>query len=190
VGGGGGAGDFSWAGNLLSAGVHALGVAGGSTRLAAAHPATFGTYGNLPNFPASPARPVLSSGTGIAVRSLVAPILFRIAQATGSRSIPSLQRAMTMIRQMGRYLAPAAVATSLGISLTDLAVLVTQNSRRRRRHINPANTKALRRSLRRLSSFERLSGRVYRQLSHVRGTRHTSHRGRRCGRCRKSPCVC
>jgi hypothetical protein len=69
---------------------------------------------------------------------MVAPILFKVAQKVGLRSIPSLSKVMKMIRQMSRYLAPAAVATALGIELGELATLITANSRRRRRQINPA----------------------------------------------------
>jgi hypothetical protein len=55
------------------------------------------------------------------------------------------------------------------------------------RRMNPANVRALRRSVRRLKSFDRLSATVGRQLSRVSGKRRSA---RRCNVCRKNPCGC
>jgi hypothetical protein len=49
--------------------------------------------------------------------------------------------------------------------------LVTYDMTRKRRRMNPANARALRRSLRRLRSFERLSSRVSLQLNRACRTR-------------------
>lgn len=115
--------------------------------------------------------------------------LFTIAQTLGLRGVPSLQRAMSMVRSMSKYLSPAAVATALGLEIGQLAALIAASNRRKRRHVNPANVKALRRSMRRLGSFQKLASRVNKQLSHVGTHRRSITRGR-CNTCRKSPCSC
>lgn len=56
------------------------------------------------------------------------------------------------------------------------------------RRINVTNVRALRRSVRRLKSFDRLSATVSRQLARVGGSKRRS--SRRCGTCRKNPCSC
>lgn len=117
------------------------------------------------------------------------PILFKIAQQLGLRALPSVSRAMGIVRRLAKYLSPAATAAALGITASELATLMTISARKRRRSMNPANTKALRRSMRRLQSFDKLAHRVSAQLSHVGGTRRRS-RGRSCNTCRKSPCRC
>ena len=126
---------------------------------------------------------------GAVVSQGVKLILFQIAQTLGLRGIPTLSRAMTMIRSMSKYLAPAATAAALGIAMSDLATLIASSNRRKRRHTNPANVKALRRSMRRLGSFQKLASRVNKQLSHVGTHRRAVSRGR-CNTCRKSPCSC
>jgi len=126
---------------------------------------------------------------GAVVSQGVKLILFQIAQTLGLRGIPTLSRAMTMIRSMSKYLAPAATAAALGIAMSDLATLIASSNRRKRRHTNPANVKALRRSMRRLGAFQKLASRVNKQLSHIGTHRRAVSRGR-CNTCRKSPCSC
>ena len=139
------------------------------------------------------AQPVMAMTPQIAGAGAAAAtglIRFTIAQTLGLKAIPSLQRAMQMIRQMSKYLSPAAVAAALGLEIGQLATLIAASNRRKRRHVNPANVKALRRSMRRLGSFQKLASRVNKQLSHVGShRRHAVSRGR-CTSCRKSPCAC
>lgn len=124
-----------------------------------------------------------------AMMGVLRPILMKIAARLGLRGIPSATRAMQIVRNMAKYLSPAATATALGLTMGELATLITASQRRKRRRMNPANARALRRSLRRLRSFDRLASRVGAQLSSaVRGRRRSSHR--RCVSCRKSPCIC
>lgn len=118
----------------------------------------------------------------------IAPILFKIAQTIGLSRMPSLQRAMEIIRRMAKYLSPAITATALGITISEMGMLMAANARKKKRRINPANTKALRRSMRRLHSFDKLASRVSAQLSHVGHRRRASTR--RCGKCRRNPCSC
>jgi hypothetical protein len=66
-------------------------------------------------------------------------------------------------------------------------VTFSTTKRARRKRMNPANTRALRRSLRRLQSFERLSSRVSQQLYRRQGMRRST---KRCRTCRKTPCMC
>lgn len=115
-------------------------------------------------------------------------ILFTVGRQLGMRGVPSLQKVMRMIRQMSRYMTPAAVAAALGIGVDQLATIITANSRRKRRRMNPANVRALRRSVRRLGSFQNLSNRVMSQLGSMKAVRH-ARRGR-CFKCKRSPCSC
>ena len=133
------------------------------------------------------ATPVMAGGAVMAATSL---IRFTIAQTLGLKAVPSLQRAMQMVRQMSKYLSPAAVAAALGLEIGQLATLIAASNRRKRRHVNPANVKALRRSMRRLGSFQKLASRVNKQMAHVGGHRRSVGARGRCTSCRKSPCSC
>jgi hypothetical protein len=92
------------------------------------------------------------------------------------------------LRGMIRKYGPGLVVGLIGqAAMIELSVYDATHKRRR---MNVANVRALRRGLRRLKGFERLSHRVSAQLS------RTAHRGRsrarvgRCNVCRKSPCSC
>lgn len=136
------------------------------------------------------AQPVMAGGAVIgaaagAVARMTAPILFRIAQKLGRRI--SLTGSIAMIRKMGKFLMdPAAIAVALGITVGELATLITAHSARKTRHMNAANGKALRRAARRIKSFHRMCGTI--DLLKSRGRR--SSRSVSCGTCRKSPCRC
>lgn len=92
-----------------------------------------------------------------AVAARVAPILTKIAVKLGLRAKPSLNRAIEIVRKAGKLLqSPEAVAVALGISTAELANLIVSSQARRRRRMNPANSKALRRAARRIKSFHRL----------------------------------
>jgi hypothetical protein len=67
-----------------------------------------------------------------------------------------------------------------------LANLITASSKKKRRRMNVANVKALRRGVRRLEGFERLACRVTAGL-HARSARRSR---RRCVRCKRNPCAC
>lgn len=85
----------------------------------------------------------------------IQPILIKIAEFLGRRTL-SLRETIKMIRRMGRIMGPAAIATALGISIAELGTLILADAQRPRRRMNPANIKALRRSMRRIGSFHRL----------------------------------
>jgi hypothetical protein len=75
------------------------------------------------------------------------------------------------------------------ISSAAVSELMLYKTSRKTRRMNVANVKSLRRSVRRLRGFEKLSHRVTAQLgrlSHSRGR----PRSVRCNTCRKSPCRC
>jgi len=88
-------------------------------------------------------------------------ILMKIMQKFGWRAIPSLSRAIGIIRAAAKILAPAAIGAALGITTEELAQLIVAHQRRRRRRMNPCNPKALRRGLRRIRAFQRLANRVH-----------------------------
>lgn len=129
--------------------------------------------------------PVIAAGAG-AVARMTAPILFKVASKIGRRV--SLTGTIAMIRKMGKFLMdPAAIAVALGITVGELATLITAHSARRTRHMNAANPKALRRAARRIKSFHRMCGTI--DLLKSRG-RRTVRTLARCVICRKNPCRC
>lgn len=97
----------------------------------------------------------LLAGAASALTRMVAPILVKIAQATGSTTM-TLRRAVKIVRRMGRVIAPASIAIALGLTIEELGTLILADSQRPRRRMNPANVSALRRSMRRIQSFHRL----------------------------------
>lgn len=128
--------------------------------------------------------PVIAAGAG-AVARMAAPVLFKVSSKLGRRV--SLTGAIAMIRKMGKFLMdPAAIAVALGITVGELATLITAHSARRTRHMNAANPKALRRAARRIKSFHRMCGTI--DLLKSRGKRSSRVIG--CGTCRKNPCRC
>jgi hypothetical protein len=129
---------------------------------------------------------VIQGGMAVA-RSLATrfPALAAALSALGSQFGKAFTPEMVwrMLKQNG----PALVGGLIGgAAMNELAVWKTTHKGRR---MNVANTKALRRSVRRLKGFDRLSHRVSAQLSRVGGSRRRSS-SRRCGTCRKSPCSC
>jgi len=94
-------------------------------------------------------------GIGTIMNRMLAPVLIKIAQATGSTTM-TLRRAVKIVRRMGRVLGPVAVAGALGLTIEELGSLILADSQRVRRRMNPANVSALRRSMRRIQSFHRL----------------------------------
>ena len=94
-------------------------------------------------------------GIGSIMNRMLAPVLIKIAQATGSTTM-TLRRAVKIVRRMGRVLGPVAVAGALGLTIEELGSLILADSQRVRRRMNPANVTALRRSMRRIQSFHRL----------------------------------
>lgn len=84
-----------------------------------------------------------------------------------------------------RKFGPATLSTMIGAAA--VADLIAYKTTTKRRRMNPANTRALRRSMRRLKSFNSLSHRVSMQLGRAGGARR--RRGP-CRTCRKNPCSC
>lgn len=134
-------------------------------------------------------QPVMASMPMVvgAARSLVSrfPNLYSsivaLSQQFGRRFTPEM--VWRMLKQQG----PGMVVGLIGAAaMNELFVWKTTHKTRR---MNPANTKALRRSLRRLKSFDKLSGRVSSQLARAGGGRRRRSSGR-CGTCKRSPCSC
>lgn len=92
---------------------------------------------------------------GSELTRIIAPILVKIAVATGSTTM-TLRRAVKIVRRMGRSIGPVSVAIALGLTIEELGTLILADSQRPRRRMNPANVSALRRSMRRIQSFHRL----------------------------------
>lgn len=133
------------------------------------------------------AAPMIVEGGMMAGRALMSrfPQLWAaigaLSQQFGRRFTPE------MVWRMLRTYGPNMVVGLIGAAaLNELMVWQTTHKRRR---MNVANTKALRRSVRRLKGFDRLSHRVSAQLGRVAGRRR-SGASRRCGTCRKNPCSC
>lgn len=119
--------------------------------------------------PAVQSYPVAAGTVPMAARAVAAglpswsarfPALWQALQrlrAQGTKA--SVEQLYSMLRKWG----PASLSTIIGASA--VADLVSYRMTHKRRRMNPANTRALRRSLRRLKSFDRLAGRVSMQLS-------------------------
>jgi hypothetical protein len=148
--------------------------------------------GGYPSFPMTQPRPVYQH-VGSAM-----PVIAGVAR--WAMSFPNLWQAIQQIR--ANYRIPMTVdklwslAKSAGpqvlvgiIGAAALQELFVYHSTHKRRRMNVANTKALRRSVRRLKGFDRLSHRVSAQLSRV-GGRSRRRSSSRCGTCRKNPCAC
>lgn len=106
----------------------------------------------------APVSQALSAGVAAisaGMTRIIAPILIKIAEATGSTTM-TLRRAVKIVRRMGRAIGPASVAVALGLSIEELGTLILADSQRIRRRMNPANVSALRRSMRRIQSFHKL----------------------------------
>ena len=130
-------------------------------------------YGGMPDpsppqsYPVAqtPNLPARARAAGLPMWSARFPSLWQYLQThmLGSGAVGALMSALTKF-------GPTAMATIVGGAV--VADLINYKVSRKRRRMNPANTKALRRSLRRLKSFDRLAHRVSVQL----------HRGGRRGR--------
>jgi hypothetical protein len=124
---------------------------------------------------------VIAGGRALALRfpSLWASLTV-LSQRFGTKM--TVQRLWGMFKTFG-----PGIAALIGAAA--LQELMVYHSVHKRRRMNVANTKALRRSVRRLKGFDRLSHRVSGQLARVGGKRHRSA-SRRCVVCRHSPCTC
>jgi hypothetical protein len=106
-----------------------------------------------PAIRAAGAVPMMVGATSL-VAQITRPILMKIAATLGKRNM-GLGTALGMIKRLGKvFSSPEAIAVYLGISVSEMAQLITAQASRKSRRMNPANTRALRRSLRRLKSFE------------------------------------
>jgi hypothetical protein len=124
---------------------------------------------------------IIAGGRALALRfpSLFASLTV-LSQRFGTRI--SVERLWGMFKTFG-----PGIAALIGAEA--LQELMVYHSVHKRRRMNVANTKALRRSVRRLKGFDRLAHRVSSQLARVGGTRRRPA-SRRCGTCRHSPCTC
>lgn len=148
-------------------------------------------YGAMPypgpaSAPMPQAQPVGAFGVaGRAIVAITAPILAKIAVKLGMRARPSLNRAIEIIRKTAKLLqSPEAVAVALGITTAELASLIVAHNSRKRRQMNPANSKALRRAARRIRSFHRMC--THTDL--LKSRRRSGSGG--CFKCGKRKCVC
>ncbi len=123
-------------------------------------PQPYGGYGGVPQAPQvrpqlpGARSPISALGRGLSAQSK--STLLRIAGWLGRRTL-SMPNAISIIRKLSKTgLAPAAIATALGISLGLLAELITEHAAKKPRRMNPANVHALRRSMRRITSFHKL----------------------------------
>lgn len=94
------------------------------------------------------------------------------------------ERLLTLLRKYG----PGFLVNVIGAAAVSELMLYQATHKRRR--MNVANTKALRRGLRRLKGFEKLSHRVSAQLSRTASRGRSSRRAGKCMTCRRSPCTC
>jgi hypothetical protein len=114
-------------------------------------------------------------------RDIVRAISDKVFLFLGKRM--SGAKVATKFKMLSRFMGPIGAAAALGLTLGEVGALFTHRPKYRR--LNPANTKALRRSLRRLDAFAKLSNRVMAHRSTFR-----ARSGRRCLKCRKTSCSC
>lgn len=107
-----------------------------------------------------------------------------------SKNIPwskGVQWLWSLVRKFG----PAALAGIVGQAVVSELIEWSATKAHKKRRMNVSNVKALRRGLRRLKGFERLSHRVSAQLGRAaRSGRSYRRSAGRCVTCRKSPCMC
>ena len=162
-------------------------------QIPAASQPTYGTtvaQKNLPAVSGGGGRGMSQEIFGAASRMLAS---LGFAPKTVGSFMSATRRAMSSLASLARR-TPAGTLISL---LVGLGLAVNEANQlagwwattgKRRRRINPTNVHALRRSLRRISSFEKLASRVHRgegKICRTRGRRRSS-----CGTCRKTPCRC
>lgn len=128
---------------------------------------------SMPLVAGAAAQAMRSIGRGIS--GVVANALIKIAEATGRRSM-SLRQAVRIVKRMGKFAGPAAVATALGLTAEELGELILADANRPRRRMNPANVSALRRSMRRIQSFHRLCSKADMLRSRGRSRRAPARR--------------
>jgi hypothetical protein len=107
--------------------------------------------------------------------------LVALSQQFGRKFTPEILK--RMIKTYGIGLVAGLIGSA---ALQELSIY---SSTHKRRHMNVANTRALRRSVRRLKGFEKLAHRVSAQLGRL-STRGRSRARGRCSTCRKNPCCC
>lgn len=96
----------------------------------------------------------------------------------------TVTKAVAFVRRFGPQAAVTFFAGFAGTELANRAVLEAAFIKRRR--MNPGNTKALRRSIRRVQSFHRLCKRA----DVIAGPRRRRSPARACNVCRVNPCRC
>jgi hypothetical protein len=114
--------------------------------------------------------------------SAMVPSLWQFVRTKFPMMSPST--AVTGLMSLLSKYGPTALSSFIGAAV--VSELLGYKVTKKRRRMNVANTRALRRSLRRLKGFNRLSHRVSAQLGRG-GMRRTA---RRCSTCRRSPCCC
>jgi hypothetical protein len=178
-------------------GVVASAFAPAPTQAVSMQPTSFGPAYNpyqVQSFPNPVTRTMASvpmiSGAVSMLTAITRPLLQKMAATLGRKGL-SLSQGLSIIKRLGKiFTSPEAIALYVGLTVSEMASLITANAARKRRRMNPANTNALRRSLRRLKSFDRLSHRVSAQLGRAGRRGGRSRAVARCGSCRKSPCAC
>ena len=127
----------------------------------------------------------LSVGAGgMALRDVARGIIAKMAASLGLRSL-SPARAAELIKKAGKFFtSPEAIATYLGVTVGELYTVWTYSQLKRRRRMNPANGRALRRAVRRIKSFHRMC----QHTDVIKPRRRSGSRG--CFTCRKNPCAC
>lgn len=102
----------------------------------------------------------LIGGGMLVAREVVKSILQKIAINKLMTRIPSLESIVAVAKKAIPFIGQAAVAAGLAITVEELATLLLAHATKKRRRMNPANAKALRRSVRRMEAFHKLCSRV------------------------------
>ena len=112
---------------------------------------------------------IVGAGLSIISKDAVKLLLSKVAAFLGRKNI-TLSGTISLAKKLGQFIKdPAVIAASMGIAVSELALLLSANAGRKRRRMNPGNVTALRRSMRRVESFHRLCSRADMLRSRGRG---------------------
>lgn len=157
---------------------------GGSSYSGGVLPVSFGGYNvpQMPTYQESPpvyqtmaAAPMVAraAAAGIARWSVSYPSLWQALQVLRGRGVPmTIEKLYSALKRFG----PATVTGIVGAAAVN--DLINYKATHKGRRMNVANTKALRKSIRRLKGFENLSHRVTAQLASTCKPRHRRHKAK------------
>jgi hypothetical protein len=128
--------------------------------------------------------PAIMGGVGSKLAARF-PLLYGAIQVWRSKGVRMTTESLW---NLAKRFGPQMLVTAGILSVGALSELLMHHATRKRRRMNPLNPKALRRSTRRLISFQNKACKVQAVLGGMGGARR--RRRAHCFKCRRNPCVC